>query len=73
MSRKEPFLRIEQPGTRIICKCGKSEMLPYCDGTHTDTRYQPCIVNILREKQVAWCGCRRSKDFPLCDGSHESL
>ena len=74
MSRKEPFVRDEAPGTRIVCSCGKSEMLPYCDGTHTETRrYQPCVVNIENAKQIAWCGCRRSKDFPFCDGTHETL
>ena len=73
MRRKEPFIVHERPGTRVICSCGKSAALPYCDGSHVGGHREPCVVNLTEEKQVAWCGCRRSRRFPYCDRTHKSL
>lgn len=72
MSRDRPYVRKERPGTRMICACLRSKMLPYCDGTHIGLGVEPVMVNLAREETISWCGCGRSKDFPRCDGSHRS-
>jgi CDGSH-type Zn-finger protein len=71
-TRKEPFVVSERPGTRVICGCGRSEMLPYCDGSHLGSTDKPYVVEIEEEGRVAWCGCRRSESFPYCDGTHRT-
>jgi len=70
VSRDRPWVRRERPGTRLICACGRSTMLPYCDGSHLGTGIEPAMVNLEEEETVAWCGCGRSGDFPRCDGTH---
>lgn len=65
-----PFVKVERPGTRAICSCGRSALSPYCDGAHFGTRHEPVMVDIEEEGEVAWCRCRRSAKFPFCDGSH---
>ena len=68
--RDGPFLRRERPGTRAICACFRSELMPYCDGSHLGCGREPAMVDIDEERDVAWCGCGRSARFPLCDGTH---
>jgi CDGSH-type Zn-finger protein len=64
-----PLRRREHPGTRALCACGLSGLLPFCDGNHLGTGIEPIMVEITKEQEVAWCLCRRSADFPLCDDS----
>jgi CDGSH-type Zn-finger protein len=68
--RRGPYVRTERPGTRAICACGLSTMLPYCDGAHLGTGIEPFMVDLAEERTVMWCGCGRSKGRPFCDGSH---
>jgi CDGSH-type Zn-finger protein len=70
--RNRPWRRRERPGTRAICACFRSELLPYCDGAHLGTGIEPVMVDLDREQEVAWCGCGRSATVPRCDGSHAS-
>ena len=69
---KGPYIRRERPGTRAICTCGRSGEMPYCDGAHMGTGFEPLMMNFEVEEEVKWCLCRKSKSFPRCDGSHES-
>jgi CDGSH-type Zn-finger protein len=68
--RDRPYVVDEQPGTRAICACGKSENKPYCDGSHAGSGTKPFVVQIEEAKKVAWCGCGRSGNRPYCDGTH---
>jgi CDGSH-type Zn-finger protein len=69
--RKAPYVVEENAGTRAICACGRSQMLPYCDGSHFGTNKQPFMVSLDHRQTVKWCGCRKSKKLPYCDGTHE--
>lgn len=73
MSGEGPYIRDEKPGTRALCACGRSTLLPYCDGAHLGSGVEPLMITFTAEETVSWCMCRRSKAFPRCDGSHESL
>jgi CDGSH-type Zn-finger protein len=43
-----PFVLVDQEGNEIevkrpvvaLCRCGRSQIRPFCDGTHKTTRFQ---------------------------------
>jgi CDGSH-type Zn-finger protein len=72
MEKKKPYIIVEQPGTKYYCACGRSQKLPYCDGSHKGSALHPAIVEIKEEKTVAICACGRSQNHPFCDGSHNA-
>ena len=72
MEKKHPYVIKEQPGTKYYCACGGSKNLPYCDGSHKGSNFQPWKVEIIEEKTVAICSCGRSANLPFCDGAHKS-
>jgi len=68
-----PYIIKEQAGTKAYCACGKSDNIPYCDGSHSGTGITPHIVKLEEDKTVAICGCGHSENMPYCDGTHSSL
>ncbi len=72
MDQKKPYIIKEQPGTKYYCGCGRSQNLPYCDGSHKGTDFYPRSVVIEEEKTVAICSCGRSAKLPFCDGAHKT-
>ena len=73
MEEKGPYIITEQPGIKQYCSCGRSQTLPYCDGSHKGSGLHPAKVEIKEEKTVAICACGRSQNFPFCDGSHQAV
>jgi len=71
MEQKHPYVIKEQPGTKYYCQCGKSNNMPYCDGSHKGSDIHPWAVVIDEEKTVAICSCGRSAKLPFCDGAHK--
>lgn len=71
MSGKEPTgmpVRITlEPGTYYRCTCGKSQNLPFCDGSHDGSRFIPVRFEIPVRQQVFICTCGQSKNMPFCD------
>ena len=68
--KKTPVNMDLEPGTYYWCSCGKSKKLPFCDGSHKDTKKVPLEFKIKEKKQVAICSCQKTKTPPFCDGSH---
>ncbi len=71
--KKGPYVYCEQPGVIEYCRCGMTEEIPYCDGSHAGkhTGKRPYIVKLEEPRMVSICGCGRSNDLPYCDGSHQ--
>ncbi len=70
---QKPFIINETAGTKYYCKCGKSKILPHCDGSHKGTEVLPSEVEIDTAKTVAICSCGQSKNLPFCDGTHKNM
>lgn len=68
-----PFVVELNPGTYYLCACGQSKNLPYCDGTHKGSSYEPYKIELPESQTVVICGCRQSSSSPFCDGTHLSL
>ena len=54
------------------CACGRSEMQPFCDGSHAGTGFAPLEYKAPRDRTLYFCGCKKTKKPPFCDGSHNA-
>lgn len=74
VAQKEPYaVEVKEGKTYFWCACGRSGKQPFCDGSHSGTRFEPVQFTAEKGKTVYFCGCKRSKGKPLCDGTHSSL
>lgn len=73
IASKQPFVGELEPGEYYWCQCGLSQNQPFCDGSHSETPFQPVKFVISEKKRVALCQCKRTKNPPMCDGSHKDL
>ncbi len=53
------------------CSCGRTERLPFCDGTHKGSGYNPLIFKVEEDKEYYLCKCGNTKKAPFCDGTHK--
>jgi len=53
------------------CSCGRTERLPFCDGTHKGSGYNPLIFKVEEDKEYYLCKCGNTKTAPFCDGTHK--
>lgn len=70
---KTPHIMNLGPGLYHFCACGRSGNLPFCDGTHHGSGFEPFAVEITELKTVAVCSCGQSSHRPFCDGTHNTL
>ena len=55
------------------CSCGLSSKQPYCDGSHSETKFKPVVFTVKVSETDYLCGCKHTKKSPFCDGSHKLL
>lgn len=58
---------------KAICKCGRTQNPPFCDGSHKGTDIEPFRLTFDEDKRISICGCGKSSKLPYCDGSHGSV
>jgi len=73
MSKHLPVVVELESGTHYWCSCGKSQKMPFCDGSHQDTSLTPVEFVMKEKKKVSLCTCQRTKKAPFCDGSHARI
>lgn len=64
-----PIALTLDPGTYHRCTCGKSQNLPFCDGSHSGSEHMPIEFKIKKRQLVYICSCGLTGDPPYCDGS----
>lgn len=64
-------VQVEKGKTYLWCSCGKTQTAPFCDGSHTGTRYQPLRYTATENKTEHFCGCSGTGNKPFCDGTHQ--
>jgi len=73
IAQKGPYTVELEPGTYWWCACGRSQIQPFCDGSHKQTEFTPRKLEIHEMTKVWLCGCKHSEDKPFCDGTHNLL
>jgi len=59
-----------EPGTYYRCTCGRSQNLPFCDGSsHQTGNRTPIQFTIEERKKVYICSCGKSANQPFCDST----
>jgi len=56
-------------GTYLRCTCGRSEHLPFCDGSHRGGTHHPLEFTLTHRQKVYLCSCGKSQRQPFCDES----
>ncbi len=73
IAQKGPYALVLTPGAYWWCACGRSQLQPFCDGSHQGTDFLPVKFEITKSTKVWLCGCKHTRNAPFCDGSHNRL
>ena len=78
MTNKESYLKpfhvnLEKGKKYAWCTCSLSFKQPFCDGSHSKTKFKPLIFTSKITKKIYLCGCKNTKKKPYCDGSHNFI
>ncbi len=57
----------------FYCTCGRSKRQPFCDGSHTGTKFKPNAFTAEQDGEAYLCTCKHTKNAPYCDGSHKQF
>ena len=63
-----PIVITLEPGTYYRCTCGKSQNLPFCDGSHRGSEIIPIRFEVKERQKVYLCSCGKTGKPPYCDG-----
>ena len=67
----KPFcVNIKEGKKYAWCTCNLSSKQPFCDGSHSKTKFKPLIFTAEVSDNVYLCGCKNTKKKTYCDGSH---
>ncbi len=70
----EPVVEeVEAGKTYWFCRCGKSKSQPWCDGSHSGTKYTPMEWVAPQSRRFQFCTCKLTGKAPICDKSHEKI
>ena len=70
---KKPVVLEVEAGTYYWCQSGLSKKQPFCDGSHSGTKFTPVEVKVEEKKKIAFCNCKQSNNSYMCDGTHSRL
>ena len=74
MNTNRPFqVEVTKGSTYFWCSCGKSKKQPFCDGSHSGSKFSPKKFSPEKTETVYFCGCKKTSNKPFCDGSHKKL
>ena len=74
IAKKGPYeVEVEAGKTYYWCSCGKSATQPFCDGTHSESGFQPVPFTPEVSDTIFFCGCKHTKAPPFCDGTDKEL
>lgn len=63
-----PIALTLDPGTYYRCTCGRSQNLPFCDGSHQSGEHLPLPFTLVERQKVYLCSCGKTAKAPYCDG-----
>ena len=49
---KQTFAIALDAGTYYLCSCGRSKNVPYCDGSHKGTSFEPFVLELESPQKV---------------------
>lgn len=64
------MIELEPDTPYYWCQCGQTKTVPFCDGSHEGTGFEPLEFTVDTAKTYAVCNCGHTKTPPFCDGSH---
>lgn len=67
-----PMMADLEPGTYHWCSCGKTNDVPWCDGSH-DAGEGPVAFEVTEAGTHAICNCGLTNTPPFCDNSHATV
>lgn len=72
-TKEKPYYIVDEKPGKVVayCTCGLSSNMPYCDGKHVGTSFEPIIVKPEKFRRVAICACGKTEHPPYCDGKHD--
>ena len=71
---KSPYeVELEAGTVYVWCACGRSQIQPYCDGSHKGTGITPKVFKAESSGTAYLCACKHTSTQPFCDGTHEKL